>query len=832
MKYISKTLTFLLILLLGISMASEPILAASLSDDQAAEAVNESILQTETIDSDTPINSNTPSDQIETSGLTDPAIETEAIPETEPVTETEITEDPSALLPETELVRETELQSAEDNVNEKETEVPETKLPETETETESEAPVEEIKGYAGISLGEGTEEGARMKNAGSGSAGKASLRNSSYVQTKAIDISEFNTITDWSKVKASGVKAVIIRVAGRYYGSGAFYTDDAFATNVQKAYKAGLQVGVYFFSQALNEKEAKEEADFAALKMQPYKSYITLPVFMDYEWDNSEYRLYRGGTVAQRTATVKAFCAEIKKKGYQAGLYASDYVLGAHLDGTALSKVCSIWIAHWGVSSPGYTYTGIYDWWQYTSSGIVPGMTGYVDLDYFYIPKPSSTQSTVPGTSENIKGKDGIYTIASVSNPGYVVEVSSDGNLILAKANGSNSQRFIVSSGSDGRYQITSFSNGKVFDCQSGGKVTGTNVRTYMKNDTIAQTWLLQNAGSGNYYITAYNSGNKLTADSKFNLRLGDREKLEEYAFTLESVSSDSVTEGWYEVACADATSFVLDISGGSYADKANCQIYRNNGTTAQKYYIEKTTDGYYRIMCARSGKVLDVNGGSTADQANIQQYASNATDAQKWMILENDDGSYSLFSKKSAKCLSVEGEAFENKTNVYQTFYTQNTGQRFTLVKNTFSDAPVAEKKYTLVSAGNTGFCIDVSGGSLNDTANIQLYKKNGTPAQQFLFIYLGNGYYQILNDKSGKALDVKSGSTANKANIQQYRANGTEAQAWKVIKNGDGTYSFVNQKSGKCLDVDSGIFQNNRNIWQYSPNGTKAQKFYLKQD
>ena len=826
MKYLNKVITFLLILLLGISITNEPILAASLPDAQS-EASNESILDTEAIETD-PV-----AGQAETPLQTKPVPETEAMPETELVQETESAEQESAPLPETELLPESELQAEKEPAAIKESEIPETELPETETETETEAAVEEIKGYAGISLADGTEAGARMKNAGSDYVGKASLRNSSYVKVKAIDISEWNVITDWSKVKASGVQAVIIRVAGRYFGSGDFYTDDAFADNVIKAHKAGLKIGVYFFSQALNEKEAKEEADFAALKMQPYKSYITLPVFMDYEWDNSEYRLSQGGTVAQRTATVKAFCAEIKKKGYQAGLYASDYVLGAHLDGAALSNVCTIWIAHWGVASPGYTYTGVYDWWQYSASGIVPGMTGYVDLDYYYVPGSGGSQEPVSGISENIEGQDGIYTITSVSNPGYAVEAGSDGNLTLAEASGSSSQRFMLSSDSSGRYQIMSFQTGKVFDCQSGGKVTGTNVRTYKKNGTIAQTWLLQDAGDGNYYITAYNSGNKLSADSSMNLQLGDQEKLEEYAFTLEAVSYDSVTEGWYEIACASSTGYGLDISGGSYGDGANCQIYRRNGTDAQKFYIEETSDGYYRILCAKSGKVLDVSGGSTADYANIQQYSSNGSDAQKWFILKNDDDSCSIFSKKSQKCLTVEDGEIANKANLCQLTYAGEDGQVFKLVKKkTAADAPVPEKKYIISSAGNTSFCLDVAGGSYSDTANIQLYKKNSTPAQKFLFVYLGNGYYQIINDKSGKVLDVKSGSTDNKANIQQYRANGTGAQAWKVIKNGDGTFSFVNQKSGKCLDINGGKYQNNTNIWQYNPNGTKAQKFYLNQN
>ena len=810
MQIRNRLLAFLMILIFVFSISGMSVFAAS--EFSGLDTDPESEIVTETADEyqNTELKETESVEERKQAIETEQAIDTDSAGLTETIMETEAATEKESVM-ETELQQETE-------TTEEET-----------TETETEVTKEEVKGYAGISLaGSGTKR--LLKKAAANTAqGTAQLRDSSYICVSAIDISELNTITDWSKIRESGVECVIIRVAGRYYGSGKFYTDDDFAVNVQNAKKAGLQVGAYFFSQALNEKEAIEEADLAAQLMDPYKSSITLPVYMDYEWDSSAYRLYKGGTVAQRTATVKAFMTEIKKKGYTAGLYSSDNILGNYLDCSALSELGSIWIAHWAdVVSPGYSYSGVYDCWQYSSTGTVPGIEGAVDLDYYYM--PASVYYTL---NENVKGKDGIYIISSVADPGHALEVGSDGNLVLGNYTGANNQRFIVTSDSAGRYQITSFLNGKVFDCQSGGTESGTNIRSYKKNQTIAQTWLLQKAGSNTFYITSYKSGKKIYADTDGNIVLADQGYNKEYEFILNSVSTDSVTEGFYEISCASSSSFVLDIKGASTADKANCQIYKRNGTNAQKFYIEKTSDGYYRIMNARSGKVLDVSGGSTEDCANIQQYSANDTDAQKWILLLNEDGSYSLFSKKSKKSISVQNDEFTSTENVYQVSYSGSAGQKFKLTKkNTASGAPVSEGKYYIVSAGDPGYCIAVGAGLRTDSANVILYKKLVSAAQQFIFVYQGNGYYNIINDKSGKVLDVAGGSTSNKANIQQYHTNGTDAQIWKVQKNSDGTYTFRNKKSFKCIDVAGAKFQSNINIWQYNSNGSKEQRFYLKQE
>ena len=136
----------------------------------------------------------------------------------------------------------------------------------------------------------------------------------------------------------------------------------------------------------------------------------------------------------------------------------------------------------------------------------------------------------------------------------------------------------------------------------------------------------------------------------------------------------------------------------------------------------------------------------------------------------------------------------------------------------------------FTIQSSKNTGYVLDISGGSTQKSANTQLYKSNGTQAQQFTFDRNEDGTYTIRNIKSGLVLDAKGGGTGNGTNIQQWTPNGTDAQKWNIIENDDGTVSFMNVKSKKMLDLSGGKVANKSNIQLYSSNGTDAQKFYLK--
>ena len=138
--------------------------------------------------------------------------------------------------------------------------------------------------------------------------------------------------------------------------------------------------------------------------------------------------------------------------------------------------------------------------------------------------------------------------------------------------------------------------------------------------------------------------------------------------------------------------------------------------------------------------------------------------------------------------------------------------------------------KKYTIESALNKGYCFDIYGGSMENKGNLNLYKKNGTPAQQFCIEEVKDGYVRIVNVKSGLVLDLTGGKAANKVNVQQYEWTGVPAQLWKMRYNLDGTITFESAVDGSyVMDAAEGKAANKTNIWIYKNNGTKAQRWRL---
>jgi len=191
-----------------------------------------------------------------------------------------------------------------------------------------------------------------------------------------IDVSKWNGSIDWTAVKNSGVSYVIIRCGYRGSTEGALIKDSKFETNIQGAINAGLKVGVYFFTQALDKNEALEEASMVLDCVKKYK--ITYPIFLDVEPSGGRAD---GLDVATRTEVCKTFCETIQKYGYTAGIYANKNWLTEKINTSELGAY-KIWLAQYA-SAP--TYTGRYDIWQYKSTGKVSGISGDVDLNLSYL---------------------------------------------------------------------------------------------------------------------------------------------------------------------------------------------------------------------------------------------------------------------------------------------------------------------------------------------------------------------------------------------------------------------------------------------------------------
>jgi len=193
-----------------------------------------------------------------------------------------------------------------------------------------------------------------------------------------IDVSYAQGAIDWNRVAKAGIKFAIIRAAFRGYGTGRIVADEWFERNIKGATAAGIKVGVYFFSQAVNEKEGAEEADYIVNQIRNYK--VTLPVVIDTEYVSDSRA--RGNLISKeiRTAAVKAFCDRSFQRGYTPMIYASTSWLNNQLDMSKLSSY-KVWVAQYYSR---VTYNGKYQCWQYSSSGSVDGISNRVDMNYWY----------------------------------------------------------------------------------------------------------------------------------------------------------------------------------------------------------------------------------------------------------------------------------------------------------------------------------------------------------------------------------------------------------------------------------------------------------------
>ena len=211
-----------------------------------------------------------------------------------------------------------------------------------------------------------------------------------------IDVSKWNEEIDWEKVKDAGIEYAIIRCGYRGASSGSLVIDPNFTENIEGAIAADIPVGVYFFTQAVTESEAVEEASMVIHLIEEYD--VDYPVFLDSESAGGKGRA-DDLSVEQRTTVHNAFLQTIAAAGYETGVYGSRNWLEKQLDMERLSDY-NTWLAEY-TEAPGYPE--YYHIWQYTSKGTVPGISTRVDLNLCYMKIDTSVNH-----ARNAEGYSGV----------------------------------------------------------------------------------------------------------------------------------------------------------------------------------------------------------------------------------------------------------------------------------------------------------------------------------------------------------------------------------------------------------------------------------------
>ena len=269
----------------------------------------------------------------------------------------------------------------------------------------------------------------------------------------------------------------------------------------------------------------------------------------------------------------------------------------------------------------------------------------------------ANARNTSLQTFKITKLDSGFYSLTSAFS-GMSLDLS-DGKIIpgtnvqlWAPAEGNTNQQWKIVEHTGGSFTIQNVRTGLVLDVAGGKGASGTNVCGYVANGTQAQRWLLRKAAAPHQDVADIAQDNK-----------------------------DVLADGTYVIHSTARNRLVLDVAGGSTANKANVRLWTANGSDAQKWIVSHDKNGFLSIVNKKSRKALDIAGGKRISGTNVWQYAENGSAAQKWIAVE------------------------------------------------TPSDG------YELVSAVSSYLVLDVAGGSTERGANLQVFVGNGTQAQHFTF-------------------------------------------------------------------------------------------------
>lgn len=433
--------------------------------------------------------------------------------------------------------------------------------------------------------------------------------------------------------------------------------------------------------------------------------------------------------------------------------------------------------------------------------------------------------------------EDGVYTIHSAINNNYVLDVSggiaqNGSNIQLYISNGTNAQKFMVRHIENDFYEITSLIDKKFsLDVNSALFNNSSNIQLYESNNTIAQKWSIKINGDGYYTINSYNSNYVLDVDSAIaknyqNVQLFNWNGTNAQKFSFERVfeNKQTIKNGLYTITSKLNNNKVLDVKSSIIDNYSNIQLYSNNGTDAQKWFINYIGNGYYSLKPYLSLDFsMDVSGAGVFNGTNVQIYQVNNSNAQKWIISDAGNGYYNVVSACNNLVLDVANASTADGTNIWMYDYNGTDAQKFEFNNVEEKGAKTLSSGYYFINTSiNDNKVLDIENGNIFIKTNVQIYDINFSLAQKWYVKYQNDGYYSILSDKDNNyALEVD----LDGSNVRINKYTSSDNQKWIIKKTGSNYYIIA--KDGRYLDLSSASIKNGNNVGVYTPNGTDAQKF-----
>lgn len=203
-------------------------------------------------------------------------------------------------------------------------------------------------------------------------------RDTSYV---GVDISKHTGKVNFTSMKAAGVDYVMIRLGSRGYSTGQISLDENFKENIEGAIEAEMDIGVYFYSQAVSPEEAIQEANFVIQNLEPYRAHVKYPVAFDMEFVSNDKSRIEGLSREDKTTVTATFAEGIRAAGYVPMIYGGKEWLIKEIDLAKLQDY-DVWLSQ-EADIPDYPY--LYTMWQYDTNSVLNGIDGGADLNICFV---------------------------------------------------------------------------------------------------------------------------------------------------------------------------------------------------------------------------------------------------------------------------------------------------------------------------------------------------------------------------------------------------------------------------------------------------------------
>lgn len=315
-------------------------------------------------------------------------------------------------------------------------------------------------------------------------------------------------------------------------------------------------------------------------------------------------------------------------------------------------------------------------------------------------------------------------------------------------------------------------------------------------------------------------------------------EAIDQHLDELAAQNADVLADGTYMIRLASTNMQVVDIPGKSMVSGTNVQLWQGKMGTNQFWKVSHDEKGYVAFTNVNSGLVLDAATTRPKAGASVSQFESRDARNQKWIVTQNENGSYQILSGAMTN-LSLDAYAGGTANGTKIQVWTSNgkASQEFNFVSTEAPEVAPCEDLgldgyYAIASSLDSSVVLDVYANGTTDGTNIQLWTKTGAINQQYEFKYI-NGYYQIINAKSGKALNAENGNLLPTTNVSIATADSSQkSQLWSITVDDEGNYRFVNAASGLSLDIAGGSASKGANVQTYTTVDTSKYQAFTLQD